>query len=73
MAEGKWISYLRVSTGRQGRSGLDLEHSPSRHDAGDWVTQDTLARPPGTARREADLGAGSDWRQQGADQLGQPR
>jgi len=23
--EGKWISYLRVSTGRQGRSGLGLE------------------------------------------------
>jgi DNA invertase Pin-like site-specific DNA recombinase len=25
MAEGRWISYLRVSTGRQGRSGLGLE------------------------------------------------
>ena len=25
MAEGKWISYLRVSTGRQGRSGLGME------------------------------------------------
>jgi DNA invertase Pin-like site-specific DNA recombinase len=25
VAEGKWISYLRVSTGRQGRSGLGLE------------------------------------------------
>jgi DNA invertase Pin-like site-specific DNA recombinase len=25
MAEGKWISYLRVSTGRQERSGLGLE------------------------------------------------
>jgi DNA invertase Pin-like site-specific DNA recombinase len=25
MAKGKWISYLRVSTGRQGRSGLGLE------------------------------------------------
>jgi DNA invertase Pin-like site-specific DNA recombinase len=25
MAEDKWVSYLRVSTGRQGRSGLGLE------------------------------------------------
>jgi DNA invertase Pin-like site-specific DNA recombinase len=25
MAQGKWIAYLRVSTGRQGRSGLGLE------------------------------------------------
>jgi DNA invertase Pin-like site-specific DNA recombinase len=25
MAEGRWVSYLRVSTGRQGRSGLGLE------------------------------------------------
>jgi hypothetical protein len=25
MAEGKWVSYLRVSTGRQARSGLGLE------------------------------------------------
>jgi DNA invertase Pin-like site-specific DNA recombinase len=25
MADGKWISYLRVSTGRQGKSGLGLE------------------------------------------------
>ena len=25
MAEGRWISYLRVSTARQGRSGLGLE------------------------------------------------
>jgi hypothetical protein len=25
MADGKWISYLRVSTVRQGKSGLGLE------------------------------------------------
>jgi hypothetical protein len=25
MAEGKWVSYLRVSTGRQGQSGLGIE------------------------------------------------
>ena len=25
MADGKWISYLRVSTGRQGKSGLGIE------------------------------------------------
>ncbi|SHH13564.1 recombinase family protein [Bradyrhizobium erythrophlei] len=25
MADGKWVSYLRVSTGRQGKSGLGLE------------------------------------------------
>jgi DNA invertase Pin-like site-specific DNA recombinase len=25
MVEGKWISYLRVSTGRQGKSGLGIE------------------------------------------------
>jgi len=25
MAQGRWVSYLRVSTGRQGRSGLGLE------------------------------------------------
>ena len=25
MAEGKWISYLRVSTDRQSKSGLGLE------------------------------------------------
>jgi DNA invertase Pin-like site-specific DNA recombinase len=25
MADGKWISYLRVSTDRQGKSGLGIE------------------------------------------------
>lgn len=32
MAEGKWISYLRVSTERQGRSGLGLESQRSAVD-----------------------------------------
>ena len=27
MAEGKWVSYLRVSTGRQGRSGSVWKHT----------------------------------------------
>ena len=27
MAEGKWVSYLPVSTGRQGRSGLVWKHT----------------------------------------------
>ena len=30
VAEGKFISYLRVSTSRQGRSGLGLKRSAKR-------------------------------------------
>jgi hypothetical protein len=30
MAEGKFVSYLRVSTDKQGRSGLGIEASAKR-------------------------------------------
>jgi DNA invertase Pin-like site-specific DNA recombinase len=41
MADGKWISYLRVSTGRQGKSGLGIEAQRSSVDdylnGGNWT------------------------------------
>jgi DNA invertase Pin-like site-specific DNA recombinase len=40
MADGKWISYLRVSTDRQGKSGLGIEaqrHAVAEHlNGGSW-------------------------------------
>jgi DNA invertase Pin-like site-specific DNA recombinase len=35
MAEGKWISYLRVSTDRQGASGLGVE--AQRHSVAEYL------------------------------------
>jgi DNA invertase Pin-like site-specific DNA recombinase len=35
MAEGKWISYLRVSTDRQGKSGLGIE--AQRHSVAEYL------------------------------------
>jgi DNA invertase Pin-like site-specific DNA recombinase len=49
MAKGKFISYLRVSTDKQGRSGLGLEaqrEAVTRYlNGGNWTVVASTSRP----------------------------
>ncbi|KQP26645.1 recombinase family protein [Methylobacterium sp. Leaf100] len=57
MAEGRYVSYFRVSTGKQGRSGLGLEAQAQtvreRLNGGSWTVVGTFTEvETGTAKRE---------------------
>jgi DNA invertase Pin-like site-specific DNA recombinase len=42
MVDGKWISYLRVSTDRQGKSGLGIE--AQRHSVAEYLNGGSLIK-----------------------------